>query len=74
MKEDSKVILEHLQIDNELALVHMSNGGSTENFLEEFYSELDLETMDKLYELYEMDFLLFDYSPDDYYAFVKNKE
>ena len=72
MDEDSEPILKHLQINKKLAVQHVTHGGSSDNYVEEFYSQITKEQLDKLYKLFEMDFVLFDYSPESFYAFVQN--
>ena len=41
--------------------------------IEEYFSQLDKDTLDKLYKVYEMDFVLFNYTIDSFYPLVKNK-
>ena len=41
--------------------------------IEEYFSQLDKDTLDKLYKVYEMDFVLFNYTIDAFYPLVKNK-
>jgi len=72
MNADSEPILKHLQIEKPLEVNHVTHGGSTDNYLQEFYSEVSKQQLDKLYKLYEMDFVLFDYNPDSFYELVKH--
>ena len=51
---------------------HKSKGKSEGLTEKDYYSELDRETLDRLYKFYEMDFLLFDFKADDYYAYVND--
>ena len=62
--------MKKIGIEDNLPTSHVSNGKSTEKTLEEFYSELDRDLLERLYKLYEMDFLLFDYTIDSYYSYV----
>ena len=55
-----------------LKLTDKKLGLTSDQTVEEYYSELDTKTIDRLYKMYEMDFLLFDYKPDDFYAYVHN--
>ena len=40
MDADSEPILKHLQIEKPLEVNHVTHGGSTDNYLQEFYSEV----------------------------------
>ena len=62
-----------IKIEEKLPYSHVTRGKSSDNLVEKYYSELDLPTMKRLYKLYEMDFVLFDFSPDVYYNYVLNK-
>jgi len=71
IEEDADFILKNIGIDDNVPNSHVSNGKSTEKTLKEFYSELDRDLLERLYKLYEMDFLLFDYSINNYYSYVE---
>ena len=71
MNEDMELILKYLKIEMTLPKKHITKGGSSDQYLKIFYSELDKKTLDKLYHLYEMDFILFDYSPESFYTYVQ---
>ena len=45
---------------------HVSSGGSTKDLARKYFSELDLDTVASLYNLYKVDFEMFGYSPDSY--------
>ena len=68
--EDAGVILKTIKIEEELPKSHVTPGEKTDKTLKEYFAELDREILDKLYKLYEMDFLLFNYTIDDYYSYV----
>ena len=51
---------------------HVSSGGSTEDLAKKYFSELDITMVKKLYDLYKVDFEMFDYSPDEYFKVAKN--
>ena len=55
-----------------LKLTDKKLGLTSDQTVEEYFSELDTKTLDRLYRMYEMDFLLFDYKPDDFYGYVHN--
>ena len=50
----------------------MSSGGNTKDLARKYFSELDVETVKRLYMLYKVDFEMFGYSPDDYFKLAKN--
>ena len=72
MDADSKEILSMIEVDEKLSHSHMTRGKSSDQTAEKYYSQLDVKTLDRLYKLYEMDFILFDFSPDKYYNYVKH--
>merc|ERR1712012_33306 len=61
LEEDSQKILSRLSLNQTLGHDHPTGGGSSDNKLVEYYTEVSPELMDKLYKLYEMDFILFNY-------------
>ena len=73
MSDDSKEILKRIGVKKELPYHHITRGKSSDKTAEKFYAELDKNTLDRLYKLYEMDFILFDFSSDEYYNYV-NKD
>ena len=70
MKEDSEIIFENIEIEGKLPVSFVTMGKSSDQTLEEYFSELDKDTIEKLYKKYKMDFLLFGYTIDDYYLYV----
>ena len=51
--------------------INKSRGGSTKEKAEKYFSELDIETAKRLYELYKVDFEMFQYSPDAYFEYSR---
>ena len=47
-------------------------GGSTNELARKYFSELDINTTKQLYELYKVDFEMFDYSPEEYFELSRN--
>ena len=45
----------------------MSSGGNTGELARTYFSQLSLDTMQRLYQLYQVDFNMFGYSPQLYY-------
>ena len=70
MKSDSKIILRTIGISEELKKTHASGEKGSDQTLKKYYSKLDRKLLDKLYNLYELDFLLFNYSIDSYFSYV----
>ena len=56
-------------ITNLQSETHKSSGGSTRELAMKYFSELSLETVEKLYEVYKVDFEMFGYSPQLYYEY-----
>ena len=46
---------------------HGSSGGDTGELARRYFSQLSLDTMQRLYQLYQVDFNMFGYSPQLYY-------
>ena len=60
---------------NHFFMIHWKpvfSGKTSDQTVEKYYGELDRKTLDRLYKMYEMDFLLFDYSPLSFYEYVQN--
>ena len=71
MPEDSREILKRIGIKKQLPFAHVTQGKTSDQTVENFYAELTTATLDKLYKLYEMDFLLFNFSPHRFYKLVQ---
>ena len=54
-----------------LSVTHVSSGGSTKTLTHKYFSLLELESIKKLYDLYKIDFELFDYNPVEYFQMAK---
>ena len=72
MPEDSKEILKRIGIQQKLPFHHVTQGKTSDQTVKTYYAELDRKTLDQLYKLYEMDFLLFNYSSSSFYDFIKH--
>ena len=70
---DSKEILKNIGLEDRFPKTNVVNNKSSDMEIEEYFSQLDKETLDKLYKVYEMDFVLFNYTIDAFYPLVKNK-
>jgi len=70
---DSKEILKNIGLEDRFPKTNVINNKSSDMEIEEYFSQLDKETLDKLYKVYEMDFVLFNYTIDAFYPLVKNK-
>ena len=71
MPEDSREILKRIGVKKQLPFAHVTQGKTSDQTVENYYAELDRATLVRLYKFYEMDFLLFNFSPDRFYHFVK---
>ena len=71
MPEDSREILKRIGVKEQLPFDHVTHGKTSDQKVENYYSELDIETLDRLYKLYEMDFLLFNFSSIRFYNIVQ---
>ena len=50
------------------------SGGSTPKRAKIYFSQLSVETVRRLYNLYRVDFEMFGYSPDLYYKYAGNDD
>ena len=71
--QDSKVILKKIGVKDHFPITHVNNNKRSEKGIEKYFSQLDRHTLDKLYKVFEMDFVLFNYTIDAFYSFVENK-
>ena len=71
MPEDSKEILKRIGVQQKLPF-HVTQGKTSDQTVKAYYAELDRKTLDQLYKIYEMDFLLFNYSSSSFYDFIKH--
>ena len=60
-------------VDNDFffAATHVSSGGSTKELARKYFSQLSLDTVKKLYNIYKVDFEMFGYSPQLYYDYAR---
>ena len=54
-----------------LSVSHVSSGGSTGQLAELYFSQLEVGTVRRLYNLYQHDFRMFGYSPDKYLSLAR---
>ena len=71
MEEDSEIILKEIESNEKLPVSHITRKGRTDEFSEEYFSELDVDILEKLYNKFEIDFLLFNYTIDDYLSYIR---
>ena len=64
MAKDSKAILERIGVNRSLTVANAQADGHSGAKLHQFFSDLDKELLEKLYKVYEMDFVLFGFSPN----------
>ena len=66
--EDTEHILDTLKINKGLwpGTIHFSSGGNTDELAKKYFSMMRREDIEKLYNMYIIDFEMFDYSPDEF--------
>jgi len=52
---------------------HVSSGGSTRSLAKKYFAELETNMVKKLYQIYKIDFEMFQYSPDLFINYSKKK-
>ena len=55
-----------------LPLSHVTQGNTSDTTVARYYSMIDRASLDRLYTIYRLDFLLFNYTADQYYAYVSS--
>ena len=55
----------------EVEVLHVTDGGKSHSFIEEFYSQISCQTLEKLVEIYFMDFELYEYDDKLYFKICK---
>ena len=73
MTEDSVEILKRIGVSRQLPFHHMTQGKTSDKTVDTYYADIELSTMEKLFQLYRMDFLLFGYTPDYFYNLVRDE-
>ena len=53
---------------------HVSSGGSTKSLAKKYFSELDIDTVKELYKVYQVDFEMFQYSPDIFFQYAQHAQ
>ena len=71
LQEDLLYIGEMAGVEFKMISTNPSSGGSTSELAGNYFRQLDLRTVKKLYELYKVDFEMFGYSPDSYFNMAK---
>ena len=69
---DSAYILKAIGLPGRLGVSHTTQGNKTENTESSFFSTLDSNLLDQLYQIYKPDFLLFNYTVDRYRNYVSS--
>ena len=68
--QDSKLIVEKTGMFNSITVLqdkeHVSSGESTEEMTKILFTKLPNELIEKLYDLYKLDFQMFDYEYKQY--------
>jgi len=69
--EDQKYIGHMANVTFHKIESHVSSGGSTKDLARKYFSEMDIDTVKRLYQLYKVDFEMFGYSPDEYFKLAR---
>ena len=72
MQEDIHFIGKVAGVELESIVTNPSSGGSTSELARKYFSQLDKEDVEKLFQLYKMDFEMFGYSPNLYLNIAKD--
>ena len=67
---DSDQIFKSMGVAAELPKSHVTQGNSTDNTVATYFSQISKDLLDKLIDIYKFDFLLFNYSADEYAGYV----
>jgi len=70
-QEDQQYIGQLAGVELDQVETHHSSGGSTRDLARKYFEQLDTRTVDKLYNLYQVDFEMFGYSPDLYRRYAR---
>ena len=73
LTQDSEQIFKSISVSDSLPREHITQGNTTDNTVSSYHSTISLDLLDQLLEIYKFDFLLFNYTVDEYYQFVSNQ-
>ena len=71
ISRDSDLIFKTLELSFQLPKSHVTQGNTTDNTVSSYYSTISKELLDKLFDIYKFDFLLFNYTMDGYASYVE---
>ena len=71
LSRDSDLIFKTLELSAKLPRSHVTQGNTTDNTVSGYYSTISKELLDKLFDIYKFDFLLFNYTMDGYASYVE---
>ena len=57
--------------NDSFAVTNVSSGGRTKELARKYFSQLSLDKVKKLYDIYKVDFEMFGYSPQLYYDYAR---
>ena len=66
LTEDSEQIFKSIQLPAQLPRSHVTQGNTTDNTISSYYSTISKDLLNKLFNIYKFDFLLFNYTMDEY--------
>ena len=71
LDKDSEQIFKSMGVDAELPKSHVTQGNTTDNTVATYYSQISKDLLDRLIDIYKFDFLLFNYSAQEYASYVQ---
>jgi len=73
ISRDSDLIFKTLELSARLPKSHVTQGITTDNTVSSYYSTISKDLLEKLYNIYKFDFLLFNYTMNGYASYVENR-
>ena len=72
LDKDSGQIFRSIELSAHLPKSHVTQGNATDNTVSSYYSTICKDLLKKLWNIYKFDFLLFNYTVDEYASYVES--